>query len=73
MNCFNHTEVAAVGICKSCYKGLCPECAIELTDGIACANSCASKVEELNTAIEQNKALHKNFDSEAGSLFNQKI
>ena len=36
MNCFNHPQVAAVGICKYCQKGLCPECAVDMGHGIAC-------------------------------------
>ena len=38
MNCFNHPGVPAVGICKSCQKGLCMECAVDLGHGIACKN-----------------------------------
>jgi hypothetical protein len=38
MNCFNHPDVPAVGICKACQKGLCMECAIDLGHGIACRN-----------------------------------
>ncbi len=38
MNCFNHPNVPAVGICKYCHKGLCMECAIDLGHGIACKN-----------------------------------
>ena len=36
MNCFNHPNVPAVGICKACQKGLCKECAVDLGHGIAC-------------------------------------
>ena len=38
MNCFNHPDVPAVGICKACQKGLCKECAFDLGHGIACKN-----------------------------------
>ena len=38
MNCFNHLDVPAVGICKACQKGLCMECAVDLGHGIACKN-----------------------------------
>ena len=38
MNCFNHPGVPAVGVCKSCQKGLCKECAVDLGHGIACKN-----------------------------------
>jgi hypothetical protein len=36
MNCFNHQQVSAIGICKFCQKGLCSECAVDLEHGIAC-------------------------------------
>jgi hypothetical protein len=38
VNCFNHPDVPAVGICKYCQKGLCLECAVDLEHGIACRN-----------------------------------
>ena len=38
MNCFNHPNIPAVGICKYCQKGLCMECALDLGHGIACKN-----------------------------------
>lgn len=27
MNCFNHPELASVGVCQDCQKGLCNKCA----------------------------------------------
>jgi hypothetical protein len=36
MNCFNHPDIPAVGICKYCQKGLCKDCAIDSGYGIAC-------------------------------------
>ncbi|RJP47714.1 MAG: hypothetical protein C4583_16315 [Anaerolineaceae bacterium] len=47
MNCFNHLDVPAVGICKYCQKGLCIECAVNLEYGIACKNH-QEEVEMLN-------------------------
>jgi len=47
MNCFNHPDVPAVGICKACQKGLCMECAVDLGHGIAC-KSHQEEVEMLN-------------------------
>ncbi|MBI5933960.1 MAG: hypothetical protein HY867_09655 [Chloroflexi bacterium] len=38
MNCFNHPDVPAVGVCKTCQKGLCIVCAYDLGNGIACKN-----------------------------------
>lgn len=36
MKCFYHIDRDAVGICKFCHKGLCPECAIDSNAGLAC-------------------------------------
>ncbi len=39
MDCFNHHEKHAIGICKACGKGLCPDCATDLGHGLACKNN----------------------------------
>jgi VIT1/CCC1 family predicted Fe2+/Mn2+ transporter len=44
MNCFYHSTTAAVGICKSCGKGLCPLCAADLGKGLACKGRCEEDV-----------------------------
>ncbi len=36
MKCFNHHDRDAVGVCRACSKGLCPECATDLDIAIAC-------------------------------------
>lgn len=47
MNCFYHHERPAVGICKQCLKGLCPECAVDLERGLACRDRCEPAVKAL--------------------------
>jgi hypothetical protein len=47
MNCFYHPTVVAVGTCKSCNKGLCPECAADLGKGLACKGHCENDVKGL--------------------------
>lgn len=54
MNCFNHREEPAIGICKSCGKALCANCLSELPNGIACKNSCEVRVGLLNRIIDAN-------------------
>jgi hypothetical protein len=41
MQCFLHHDIAAVGICRTCGKGLCPACAREIDRGIVCSDACA--------------------------------
>jgi len=55
MKCFRHHTEDAVGICKSCGKGLCHKCAAELTDGIACKDSCETRVNLINKTLDNNQ------------------
>lgn len=54
MNCFYHPNASAVGICKACSKGLCPECAADLEFGIACKNKHEQRAEDLEFVISKN-------------------
>lgn len=54
MNCFNHSDRVAVGICKSCGKGLCMDCAAQRTNGLACKDACEDRVDLLNRVIDNN-------------------
>jgi hypothetical protein len=45
MNCFNHRDKPAIGICKSCGKGLCGDCVAELPNVLACKDSCEKQVD----------------------------
>jgi hypothetical protein len=48
MNCFNHKDKPAIGLCKSCGKGLCGDCLTEVPNGLACKDSCEDRVEMMN-------------------------
>ncbi len=54
MNCFTHEARAAVGVCRSCGKGVCRDCANEQTNGLACRNACESRVALINRIIDRN-------------------
>ncbi len=54
MKCFRHHERDAVGVCRSCYKGLCPDCAVEVDKSLACRNSCEEDVRAVNLLIAEN-------------------
>jgi len=45
MRCFNHQDHEAVGCCKACGKGLCPDCAADLGHALACRGSHEAMVE----------------------------
>ena len=55
MNCFNHRQTVAIGICKSCGKALCPECIEEIPNGLACKSTCVERAGLINQIIDNNK------------------
>lgn len=54
MRCFDHPDREAVGVCKSCQKGLCGECAVDLGQGLACRGRCEETVRGLIALIAGN-------------------
>lgn len=59
MRCFYHPEKEAVGICKSCQRGLCPECATDLGHGLACAGKHEQDVNTIKTIIDQSAKIYE--------------
>ena len=55
MNCFYHPEKVAVGLCKSCGRGLCMECAADIHDGLACKGRCEERAIRINKIIDRNE------------------
>lgn len=56
MKCFVHHQSDAVGICKACQKGLCPECAVDLGYGLSCKGACEVKAAEYEKLVKRNLA-----------------
>ena len=54
MRCFYHPTTDAVAACKSCGKGLCPDCAADLGKGIACRGRCEDDVRSIIELVERN-------------------
>ena len=54
MTCFYHHDRFSVGGCKSCGKGLCSECAVDLGKGLACRDHCEDDVRALIALIDSN-------------------
>ncbi|SRR6266851_8887872 len=54
MKCFYHYDRDAVGSCKSCDKGLCAECAIDLGKGLACRDQCEDEVKAIMALVAEN-------------------
>jgi hypothetical protein len=57
MRCFYHRDVDAVGTCKNCARGLCPACAAEVPEGLACRQRCEEAVVMLSALIARNRRL----------------
>jgi hypothetical protein len=51
MDCFYHENAQACGICKSCQRGLCKQCASEVNNGIACKGQCEEHAVELDNFV----------------------
>ncbi len=57
MHCFYHSNIDSVGICKTCGKGLCHDCAEDLAKGIACKATCVEYTTKLIAMIDKNLEL----------------
>jgi hypothetical protein len=44
VQCFTHQDQTAVGVCRTCGRGLCPACTAEVEGGLACAGRCEGDV-----------------------------
>jgi hypothetical protein len=47
MECYVHHGQTAVAICRTCGKGVCRDCAIEVPRGVACSENCRPIAESL--------------------------
>ena len=54
MHCFYHQDRESVGTCKSCGKGLCPDCAVDLGKGLACRDRCENDVRAVIALVDDN-------------------
>jgi hypothetical protein len=59
MKCFYHPDTDAVALCKSCSRGLCPACSVEVAPGLACRGRCEADVAALNLVIERSKSAYQ--------------
>lgn len=53
MECFYHPGAAAVGSCRSCFKGLCRVCAVELDAALACRDRCEERAAAVVATVQQ--------------------
>ena len=63
MRCFYHRELESIGICKNCGRGLCPACAAEVENGLACRQLCEAEVRALNRITSRSKTAYEKTSS----------
>ena len=56
MKCYHHHQADAVGICRFCARGLCPECAVEVEGALACSGSCEQQVRHVVGSLAHGRA-----------------
>ena len=58
MECFNHSTVQAVGICKACGKAICKSCTVDLGIAVACSEQCAKEATDLHEMNQRGKKIY---------------
>jgi hypothetical protein len=54
MRCFYHQTNEAVGLCRHCGRGLCPDCAADTTGGLACKGNHEDQVQRVAEMVARN-------------------
>jgi hypothetical protein len=57
LKCFYHHDADAVALCKNCARGLCPQCAAEVLDGLACRGKCEQAAGALAQLVKRNSQI----------------
>lgn len=53
MKCYQHRSTDAIGVCKSCGKAICGDCAVDLGFAITCPGNC-EKISSANHQLNSN-------------------
>ncbi len=53
MNCYNHTDSPAHGICSVCRKALCKSCMAEDMASVCCRGECQTKAKNVEEIIRR--------------------
>ena len=59
MNCFYHQERVSIGICRSCMRGLCSECAADSDAGLACTGRHEEAVARIGRSLDTHRRLSR--------------
>ena len=58
MECFSHSGVQAVGICKTCGKAVCRTCAVDVGIALACSDACADEAKDVHEMNQKGKKIY---------------
>lgn len=53
MKCYQHRSTDAIGVCKSCGKAICGDCAVDLGFAVTCPGNC-EKISSINHQLNSN-------------------
>ncbi len=70
MICFEHSDIAAVGICRICGRGVCRSCAHVEKAGLACSSACQEYAEQLRITNARAMAAYGIVDGKSTLLSN---
>jgi hypothetical protein len=58
MKCFNHVGADAVGVSKSCGRGLCRDCVTQVGLSVSCKGGCETVVQTMNDLVERGRTAY---------------
>lgn len=64
MNCYYHPDKPAIGLCKYCQRGLCPECIANAGDSLACKGLHEEQVRGMEALMQKNILQSKRIGSD---------
>lgn len=56
MHCYRHAPEPALGVCRSCGRGVCAQCARDLDPALACSERCEQRVLRTEALIDNGEA-----------------
>jgi hypothetical protein len=60
MRCFNHRDKEAIAVCRSCGKGVCADCSVDIGRGIACkTGGCEQSTRDCIDLVDRNIQIYK--------------
>jgi hypothetical protein len=60
MRCYYHREADALGVCRSCQRGICAACVAEVEpDGIACVGRCEAAAQAAGRVWAKTESLNR--------------